>query len=166
MRPFFAFLVSLLVLSGCGYHLTGKAGDMPGGVESLSIPVFTNVTLKPDIEAGVTAAFVNEFLTTVSIAEDAPFVMEGSITSYNIAPVSYSKSDVVQEYRLTVVMDLRIQKRATGEIVWQAGGVADSEDFTVNTGSPSETSDREEAALLKLARDTARLVKERMLVRF
>ncbi|MBE7413947.1 MAG: hypothetical protein HS130_01435 [Deltaproteobacteria bacterium] len=166
MRPLFAFILSLLVLSGCGYRLTGKAGDMPGGVESLSIPVFTNVTLKPDIESSVTAAFVNEFLTTVSIAEDAPFIMEGTVTSYNIAPVSFTRSDVAQEYRLTVVMDLRIQNRTTGEVVWQASGVADSEDFTVNTASPSETRDREEAALVKLARDTARLIKERMLVRF
>ncbi len=166
MRTAVALLISLLVLSGCGYHLTGKAGNMPGGVEGLYIPVFTNVTLKPDIESSVTAAFVNEFLTTVSIAEDAHFVMEGTIKSYDTAPISFSMSDVAQEYRLTVVMDLRIMKRATGEVVWQASGVADSEDFTVNTASPSDTREREAAALLKLARDTARLVKERMLVRF
>jgi hypothetical protein len=92
--------------------------------------------------------------------------MEGTIKSYDTAPISFSMSDVAQEYRLTVVMDLRIMKRATGEVVWQASGVADSEDFTVNTASPSDTREREAAALLKLARDTARLVKERMLVRF
>lgn len=166
MKPRFAFLLFLFILSGCGYHLTGKAGEMPGGVESLSIPVFTNTTRKPDIEAGITTAFVNEFLTTVSISENAPFVMEGAITSYGIVPVTFSSNDIAQEYRLTVIMDFRIQDRATGEVVWQVSGVADSEDFTVNTANVSDTRDREAAALGKIARDTARLVKERMLERF
>lgn len=160
------FALLLFVLSGCGYHVAGKAGQMPGNIETLSIPVFTNSTLKPNVESIVTSAFVNEFVATVRIIDESPFRLEGEITSYGLTPVSFSSSDVNQEYRLTVSMSLRIYDKDTGKTLWQDKDVLDTEDFSVNTADVSATRDNETAALQKLSRDTARLVKERMLEGF
>ncbi|HBG45520.1 MAG TPA: hypothetical protein DDW94_00860 [Deltaproteobacteria bacterium] len=166
MKPRFLYILVLLLFAGCGYHVAGKAGQMPGGVETLAIPVFTNKTIKPDIESAVTSAFVSEFVTTVSVAGDAPFVMEGVITAYSLTPVSFTKSDVNQEYRLTVTMSLRILNENTGAVIWQDRSVTDYEDFAVNIDDVAATKDREADALRKLSRDTARLVKERMMEGF
>src|SRR3990170_819746 len=96
------FLVLMLfVISGCGYHVAGKAGQMPGNIETL-----------------------------------------------------------------TISMSLRIYDIQSGKVVWQDRGVVDTEDFSVNTADVAATRDRETAALQKLSRDTARLVKERMLEGF
>lgn len=168
MRPYLkgiAFFVVLAFFSGCGYHIAGKGGEMPGGITSVSIPVFTNKTLKPDIESIITSAFASEFVTAVRVEDDSPSRMEGTIMSYDLTAVSFTKSDVNQEYRLTVTISLKIYD-ADGKVIWSDDGISDYEDFTVNTNDVSATRDREAAALRKLSRDTARLVKERMLEKF
>jgi len=159
-------LLALLVISGCGYHTVGKGGRMPGGVESLAIPVFENRTAKPDIESDLTAAFVTEFVTSVKVEDTAGHAMYGVIKSYGLRPVSFTKSDINQEYRLTVELALTIVDKSSGRIIWRKENITDYEDFTVNINDVSETTESEKAALRKLARDTARLVKERMLERF
>ena len=160
-----AFAALLLIIAGCGYHVTGRGGGgMPGDITELALPVFTNDTRKPDIEGAVTAAFAEEFLTTVKVTDSAPAKMLGVIKSYDLNAVSYSRDDVNQEYRLTVVFSLRI---VSGEaVLWSDTAVTDYEDFVVNTADVTATEEAEITALKKLARDTARLVKERMLENF
>lgn len=157
------------VIGGCGYHIAGKGGAMPGGVKSVSIPVFTNTTAKPDIESILTSAFVNEFVTTVEVKEKSDAVMQVAIKSYTLTPVSYTRSDVNQEYRLTVVLSARLYRQendAPGKLLWSDENIVDSEDYIVNSSDVSATRDRETDALKKLAKDTARLTKERMLEDF
>ena len=163
--PCFAVLAALWI-SGCGYHIAGKAGQMPGGIKSLTIPVFENGTRKPDIESIITAAFVDEFVTTVNVLDAGEAVMEGVIKSYELKPVSYTKDDVNQEYRLTVTVSLNLLGAGTDAILWSDENVVDYEDFIVNTSDVTATEEAEIEALRKLARDTARAVKERMLERF
>ncbi len=157
------------VIGGCGYHIAGKGGAMPGGVKSVSIPVFTNTTAKPDIESILTSAFVNEFVTTVEVKEKSDAVMRVTIKSYTLTPVSYTRSDVNQEYRLTVVLSVRLFKQengAPGKLLWSDENIADSEDYIINISDIAATKDREAEALKKLAKDTARLTKERILEDF
>ena len=168
LRPILPCLAVLAALwiSGCGYHIAGKAGQMPGGIKSLTIPVFENGTRKPDIESIITAAFVDEFVTTVNVLDAGEAVMEGVIKSYELKPVSYTKDDVNQEYRLTVTVSLNLLGAGTDAILWSDENVVDYEDFIVNTSDVTATEEAEIEALRKLARDTARAVKERMLERF
>ena len=155
----------LLLIGGCGYHVTGKGGgSMPGSITELAVPIFTNDTRKPDIEGAVTAAFAEEFMTTVKVTDSAGAKMLGRIKSYDLNAVSYSRDDVNQEYRLTVVFSLRIV--SGGAVLWSDTAVTDYEDFVVNIADVTATEEAEIAALKKLARDTARLVKERMLEDF
>jgi len=155
-------LLALLLMSGCGYHIAGKGGKMPGGVESLAMPVFVNRTIKPDIESDLTAAFVTEFVTSVRVEGASPHAMYGVINRYDLTPVSFTKSDINQEYRLTVELALSIVEKKSGKVIWHEDKVTDFEDFTIDINDVTETTEREEAALRKLAKDTARLVKERM----
>lgn len=162
------FLFLPLLMAGCGYHIAGKGGKMPGDIKTLSIPVFANLTAKPEVESALTSAFVTELVTSVSIAgfEEAEAVMYGTITSYSLTPVSYTKSDVNQEYRLTVAISVRIEKKDTGKILWEDPAITDYEDFTVNIADVSATREAEDQALRKLARDTSRNVKEKLLEGF
>ncbi len=160
-----AFVAVLLLLSGCGYHVAGKGGGgMPGDITELALPVFANDTRKPDIEGLVTAAFADEFLTTVKVTDSAVAKMLGRIKSYDLNAVSYSRDDVNQEYRLTVVFSLKIV--SGGDVLWSDTAITDYEDFVVDTADVMATREAEITALKKLARDTARLVKERMLEDF
>lgn len=159
-------LLFLAFIAGCGYHVAGKAGRMPGGVTTLTIPVFENKTSKPDIEGILTGAFVEEFVTTVQVVSAGEAVMRGTINVYELNPVSFTKSDVNQEYRLTVEMNLVLSRYSDDEILWKDANVRDYEDFLVDTSNVAATKEAEKEALRKIARDTARLVKERILEDF
>jgi len=160
-----AIILLTLFLAGCGYHISGKSGKMPGEVTELAIPIFANATGKPDIEAAVTGAFTTEFAATVRISENADAVLNGVIKSYDLKPVSYSKNDVNQEYRLTIIISLKMTKK-DGTVLWAENNVTDSWDFPVSGADITATKDAEIEALRKIARDTARLVKERMMEKF
>lgn len=160
-----AIVLLAALLAGCGYHLSGMSGKMPGDITALSIPVFTNATGKPGIESTLTSAFTTEFATTVQISENADAILQGVIKSYGLQSVSYSKNDVNQEYRLTIVMSLKMIKR-DGTVLWEDDNVTDNWDFPVNSSDITVTKEAEIETLKKIARDTARLVKEKMMERF
>ncbi len=162
---FCAVILLAVLLAGCGYHLSGMSGKMPGEITALSIPVFSNATGKPDIEAALTAAFTTEFATTVQVSENADAVLQGVIKSYDLQSVSYSKDDVNQEYRLTLIMSLKMTKK-DGTVLWDDGKVTDYWDFAVNSSDITVTKEAENEAFKKIAKDTARLVKERMMEKF
>lgn len=159
-----AFIFFSATLVGCGYHVAGKSGKMPGDITSLSIPIFTNSTSKPDIESTITQAFANEFVNTVKVTGAGSAVMKGNIISYDLTPVSYTQNDVNMEYRLTVTLSLSIIQG--DKVVWEDSEIIDYEDFRVNITDVSATNEDELAALKKIAQDTARFTKERMLEKF
>ncbi len=163
-RLAFVLAAVVLLLGGCGYGIAGRAGQMPGGVTELSIPMFSNLTKKPDIESLITSAFVNEMVTTVAVKDDAKAKVDGVIKSYELKAVSFTKSDVNIEYRLTVGLSLSIKSGDT--VVWHDDNVVDYEDFAVNPSDVSATRDAEREALRRIAADTARIVKERLLTGF
>lgn len=164
-RPLALLVAILFIVAGCGYHIAGRGGKMPGDITSLSIPIFTNSTSKPDIESAVTQAFVDEFANTLRITDNGDIVMAGIIRTYSLTPVSYTQNDVNQEYRLTVAMSLVIT-RGQGDPLWQDDDITDYEDFTVNISDVTATKEAEFVALKKIAADTARFTKERMMEQF
>jgi outer membrane lipopolysaccharide assembly protein LptE/RlpB len=40
-------LVLVLLVSSCGYHISGTGGIVPEGVHTISVPVFFNATNEP-----------------------------------------------------------------------------------------------------------------------
>ncbi len=169
-KSFLLFAVAALFvlsgLTGCGYHIAGKGGHMPGEIGEVSIPVFVNMTNKPDIESIISGAFVKEFVTTVEVRDGAGAELRGAILSYGLSPVSYTKNDVVQEYRLSVTLSLSLVEKAGGKVLWEDRNVHDYEDFIVSTTDVTATEEAEITVFRKLSKDVARLVKERMLENF
>lgn len=157
----------ILFIAGCAsYHIAGKSGHMPGDIANLAIPVFANNTPKPDIEAAMTGAFSTEFATTVELSENSRYMLQGAIKMYELKSVSYSKSDINQEYRLTVVISLKIVNREDREVLWSDDNISRYADFAVNVSDVTATRTAETDAFRKITKDIARLVKERMLENF
>jgi outer membrane lipopolysaccharide assembly protein LptE/RlpB len=158
-------IILLFVLSGCGYHLAGMGPLTAWGISSMSMPVFINDTRKPDIEGAITATFINEFVNTVKIVDKGDAAMKGVVKSYTVFPISFAGIDVIQQYRLTLVFSLKIVKEDTGKVLWE-DEISRYEDYTVNILDVTATNDAELAAMKKIASDSARLAKERVLERF
>jgi len=158
-------IILFLILSGCGYHIAGKGPMTAWGISSMSMPVFVNDTRRSNIEGPITASFINEFVNTVKIVDKGDAVMKGVIKSYTVFPISFAGIDVIQQYRLTLVFSLKIVKAGTGQVLWE-DEISRYEDYTVNILDVTATNDAERAAMKKIASDSARLAKERVLERF
>ena len=158
-----AFVATALA-AGCGYHVIGKGGGKQfiEGVGTISIPMFGNITGNADVESVITSAMVDELINAVKVDGNADAVLKGVVKSYELRPVSFSKSDVVSEYRLRVVMSVKFVKNSDNTVIWHDENISDYEDFTVNTSDISATRDAELTALRKIAKDTARLLRERV----
>ncbi len=167
--------VFALILSGCSYHVVGSGaarggdgggiGTLPGNVTSIAIPFFENRTKKPRVEAVITSAVANEFMSSVDVvdAERAEAILVGAIESYKLKPVSFSSSDVVQEFRLYVTISVALVRTGDEAVLWKETHITDYEDFVVDVNDITFSKDAEWKALKVIAFDTARLVKERML---
>jgi len=157
-------------LSGCGYHVAGKGGSMPGGITTISIPFFQNRTKRPDVETVITSAIADEFINTANLqvvkSGDGEATLFGSVTSYALTAVSFDSTDVTQEYRLSVTVDLQLLRISDESTLWERKGLADYEDFKVTALDVDATKAAEREALKKMARDMARLIKEQMVEGF
>lgn len=154
-------------IGGCGYHVVGKGdSSLFTDMKSMAIPVFDNDTRRADIESTLTHAVVDEFINLVEIteADKAEAVLEGRVIGYSLGAVSFTGKDVVNEYRLTVVLSLRLVRG--GEVIWEDKRLSDYEDFIVDSSDIAATREAEEDAFEKLADDMARLVREHMLEGF
>lgn len=169
------FIVSIFITSSCSYHVAGSgvaadmdgggAGILPGDIHSLAIPFFQNITRKPNVESVITLAVSDEFMSSVEVVdlEDAEAVLIGTIDSYSLKPISFTASDVVQEYRLNVEVSFFIVRTSDDKVLWQEMKISEYEDFVVDVNDIAASTDAEWNALKIIAIDTARLIKERIL---
>jgi outer membrane lipopolysaccharide assembly protein LptE/RlpB len=143
----------------------GGMGTLPGNVSSIAIPFFENSTRTPNIEGVITTAVVDEFMSSVQVVdvEDAEAVLFGTIEKYKLKPVSFTSSDVVQEYRLYLTISLFMVRRSDDKVLWQENDIVDYEDFVVDVNDVSTSEDAEWSALNVIAFDMARSIKERLI---
>ena len=136
----------------------------------MSIPFFQNFTRRPDVERVLTTALVDEFINTPSLrivkSGEGEATLLGSIRSYALTPISFDSSDVTQEYRLTLVVELKLVAGEKGRVLWKREGLSDYEDFKVTALNVDATKAAEREALKKMVKDMARLIKEQMVENF
>lgn len=165
MRPALstALVAAALIYAifGCGYR-TVDTTALPGGIKTLSIPVFKNESDRADVETIVTNAVVNEFMRSVDVvgAGEGDAVIVGTVKAYKLSPVSFTAHDVASTYRVSIVLSIKLVK--DGEVLWQDDNITDYEDFAVNTANVLTTKQSEWALVKKMATDSARRVKERI----
>src|SRR5271154_5867456 len=93
-------LVSLVALAvvyfcGCGYHVAGRAGNLPSEWKTIAVPAFKNDTTRYRIEQRFTAAVIREFITRTKyqIVQDtasADGVLQGEVLSIDTSPVLFN----------------------------------------------------------------------------
>jgi outer membrane lipopolysaccharide assembly protein LptE/RlpB len=121
---YIATFILLLTLVACGYHFPGHGGALPGDVEKVYIPIFTNETSKPRIEALLSndVSFVfarNENISQVDSMSLAEATLDGVISSYSTRALSYNNDDSISQYRSTMVIDVALRQVSDGRLLWQ-----------------------------------------------
>ena len=157
---------AFLLLGGCGYSVRGS---LPGHIRTVAIPVFANKTQEPGVENFLTRAVVNAFVTSgrlkVVRLEDADSILEGEVTGYQLNALSFNRQANVQEYRLTVTLNLQFKDVKNNVVLCCQEGIQEKADFQVQ-GQVSATISSEESALRTAAVDIGRAIVNRIVERF
>jgi outer membrane lipopolysaccharide assembly protein LptE/RlpB len=158
IRPWaLAALALALGLGGCGYSLQG---NLPAHIKTVAVPMFKNRTAEPAIEAAITRAVINAFVTSgrlrVVPVEQADSILEGEIVGYQLDSIAFDRRLNVREYRLLLTMNIQFRDVRRGEMLWRQEGLQEKADFRVV--GVAATISQEEGAARQAATEIGRSV--------
>ena len=124
-------LLPLVLLTGCGYHISGSAETEPGyqwhslyrgDVKTVAVPIFANRTFYQHVEDELTTAVVKqlEAFTPYKVAprERADTILEGEITRIRLRTISRDRiAAVPQEQMYVIVVNFRWRDLRTGKVL-------------------------------------------------
>lgn len=143
--------VSLVaLLTGCGYHLAGSAGNRLASGQALWVAFIGNESVSPTAQTVIRRALLEEShalrgLYPAASQADAELSVSGNLRSYATRAVSYSSIDHVREYRLTIQVELELRRKGSVIPLWR-GTLQAFQDYPANTNLALQRS-AEEAAL-------------------
>jgi hypothetical protein len=163
------FTALLLEAGGCGY--TTKT-VLPNNIKTIRIAPVKNAidltgeisdknrfrTYRPGLEVDLTNAIMNRFIfdgnLKVVTHEAADAVLEAKLIDYRRDPLRYSEGEDVEEYRLSVMIDVVVYLAKDHKILWhETSLVGDTSYFLSGPRAISE-----DEAVTKAVDDLARRV--------
>lgn len=161
-----------LLVAGCGY--SARPG-LPTTIRTIYVKPFMNkidVTqlatgydrfpiYRHQMEVDLTNAVINRFqftgLLRPASADRADVRLEGELTAFRRDALRYDASQQVEEWRLNLVVNIRLIDRATKAVLWEEENfTGDTTYFALGTNTESEAQ-----ALDRALTDLARRVVER-----
>lgn len=154
MRTFFIVALACLVMAGCGY--TYKV-VLPSGISSVYVPNFKNeipqsrrYTYESGLEIDVTNAVIDRLIydgnVRVEKEKDADAILQGSIVGYEQEGVRYTDLEGIEQYRLFIIVDIKLVRKETGEIIWEEKNfTGDTEYFIEGASAMSERAAADQA---------------------
>jgi predicted N-acyltransferase len=123
-----------------------------------SSDLFANRTGEAYIDNTIRNAFINQFttgsrFTIVDRREKADAAFRGSIDSLTTAPLSYQKSNLASEERVTITMELAFEEQDTKKTIWTNKSFSGYQDYATPDLNSKEANRKN--ALIKLSNDTA-----------
>lgn len=88
-------LCCVALIAGCGYHVEGRASDLPPDWKTIAVPAFTNDTTQYRIEQRFTEAVIREFISrtryrVVQDAQSSDAVLHGEVLTIETSPVLFN----------------------------------------------------------------------------
>lgn len=158
LTAYLFLLLFALLVSGCGYRFSPGGEYIDKKIRTVFVDNFANRTSETYIEYTFRNAFINQFTTgsrfkIVDSREKADAVFRGSIDNLTTAPLSYQKSNLAAEERITVTMELAFEEQDTKKSIWTNKNFSGYQDYGTPDLSSKEANRKN--ALIKLSTDTA-----------
>jgi outer membrane lipopolysaccharide assembly protein LptE/RlpB len=154
---------------GCGYKIMSRGGEFPEGITSLAISPLENTTKEANLSAIFVSALRREFIhrreVEIVTENKADASLQGTITSIKTSSLSYDIEARAKEYRVTIILDLRLVRRDNSEILWRGDEITGSEEYMASTDVIVEEG-RKNSAIRKLADDMAEVIYIKIKERF
>jgi outer membrane lipopolysaccharide assembly protein LptE/RlpB len=142
-------LLFILGLSGCGYHFIGQESEVLSGINAIAVPYFSNKSYEARLESYLTEALVDEFVKSRMVAivdeGDADAVIRGKIENFKEYVISFDKNDEALEYRALALLEVTLERRDTGEVLWRNKELFHFEDYRVSHEIAGTEANKEQA---------------------
>ena len=127
----FCLLIFDLLSSGCGYHFAGS-GALPQGIQRVSVAEIDNQTLETGSEKELQWALEREFRSRggVTVTDEGEGVLNVTMRQFDLRPLSFDSRDQVLEYEVTLLLDVILTHRETGQTLWQANNLRVASDYS------------------------------------
>ena len=166
-----AGLLLTLLLGGCGYHTAGSATHLPGGVQTVAVPVFSTRTQAFRTELILTQAVVRELNTRTRYrvvtqeTPDSDATLSGTILTQTAVPLTYdSTTGQTSSYLLTITAKVVLTAR-DGRVLYENDALSYREQYQ-STQDLSGFIREDSPAVRRLAKDFAQAVVGDMLESF
>ncbi len=150
-------------LTGCGYHVGGKADLLPKTVKTIAIPTFGNLTTRYKISDRLGNAVSREFLTRtryqiVADPNGADAVLSGVVVNYVAYPTVVDQvTSRAAGVQIQVILRLTLTDKASGKVLFTRPNMEVRERYEISIDQ-SQYFEESESALERLSRDVARSV--------
>jgi outer membrane lipopolysaccharide assembly protein LptE/RlpB len=144
-------------LSNCGYRLTGFGNQVPEHIKTVVIPDFDNKTARYQLDQYITFAVKEEFIKRSDLVladreARADAILEGTITKFDVTPISYGEDASANLYKVTIVVDVRFIDLKTNEIIFEGKGVSFNDTYEIDD---DDFFSQETETLLRIAEEFA-----------
>jgi outer membrane lipopolysaccharide assembly protein LptE/RlpB len=164
-------LAATVLLSACGYHVSGHADLMPKNIKTIAIPAFGNVTGRYRLTDLMPKALTREFITrtryqVVADESQADAVLRGAVVNYlffpNVVDQNTGRAAGVQ---ILVVLQINLYDRATGKVIYTQPSMEVRNRYEIAI-EPRAYFEESDLGLERLSRDVARTVVSSVLEAF
>lgn len=148
----------LFLVAGCGYRLAGSEDTIVPELKTVFVDIFTNKTGEPYAESIFRSAFISRFVQEgrfrlAGSRGEADVICRGTVRSIQASPLSYKATNLSAEDRLTAILEIALEERASGRTLWSNSTFIATGEYPVTTVGITESSRKN--ALTKLASDAA-----------
>lgn len=155
--------ITAAMLTGCGYHVSGKGDLLPKTLHTIAIPAFDNATTRFKITDRLPEALSREFIARtryqlVSDPSQADMVLRGAVTNYIAYPTVFDQTTSrASGLQINVTIQVRLIERTTGKVLFSRPAFEAKQRYEIaNTANTKAYFDESETALERLSRDVAR----------
>jgi hypothetical protein len=165
-----AMMAATVVLSSCGYHVSGTTNLLPKTVHTIAIPAFTNITTGYKLTDMLSEAVTREFIsrTKYHITADpatADATLRGGVNQISTFPTVYDPVTFrAANVEVHVNMTIRLVDRS-GKVLFDRTGMEARERYEVSV-DPKVYFDESEVAMRRLSKDVAKTVVSAILENF
>jgi outer membrane lipopolysaccharide assembly protein LptE/RlpB len=163
--------IAPLLLTSCGYHVSGHADLLPTTIKTIAVPAFSNSSNRYRLSDRLAQSVTREFnsRTRYRVVNDpstADAVLRGSVLNLLSATTTFdSITGRPAGAEINVVLQLNLVERATGKLLYSNPSMMVRERYEIST-DPVAYFEESDTALDRVSRDVARAVVSAILEAF
>jgi outer membrane lipopolysaccharide assembly protein LptE/RlpB len=161
----------VMMASGCGYHVAGRAAELPSTWHTLGVPIFVNHTSTYRIEQRITEAVMHEFLARtkyhlVPSEDGVDAVLHGDITDIEAVPLLFdATSGHVSTMLVTLKLRVSLVDESSKKVVYRNDNFVFRNEYQVSS-DVNTFFQEEDPAFGRMSRDFATDLVSRVLEGF